>query len=80
MLKPLSSNLTFFEAIDIETLIFIMKQMKTKTSFQDPIPTDVLKKCLVHVAPLLLHIINQSIEESIFPDLLKHAKIFLESQ
>ena len=47
--------------------------MKSKTSYLDPLPTPIVKKCIKHLAPILLHIVNTSTEESTFPKPLKHA-------
>ena len=39
----------------------------------DPIPTTVIKKCIDHLLPILVHIINASIINSVFPNDFKKA-------
>ena len=62
-----------FNTIDSNQLRKIIISTKNKTCQSDPIPTKFVKKSLNHLIPIFLHIINSSIQEKIFPDLLKNA-------
>ena len=49
--------------------------MNSKFNPDDPIPTDIFKKCLDVLGPVVLLIVNKSLKESIFPASLKIASI-----
>ena len=41
----------------------------------DPVPTKVVKECLDELVPLLIVIINQSLQSGVFPDVWKEALV-----
>ena len=49
--------------------------MSNKFCSLDPIPTFVLKKCSQELAPILLHIINGSMLQGVFPAEMKTALV-----
>ena len=49
--------------------------MNSKSKVQDPIPTWMLKECFDILGPVLLKIVNMSLCEGKFPDVLKHASV-----
>ena len=53
-----------------------INSLKNASAGWDNIPTFVVKKVLKHIIRPLAYLINQSIEQGIFPDELKVAKVF----
>ena len=49
--------------------------MNSKTSILDPLPTNIAKKCLDLLMPVILHIVQGSMTEAVFPQHLKHASV-----
>ena len=72
-----SSNDSLDEFTEITTndLQLILSSLKKKFSKSDPIPTTILISAIDLLYPIILHIINKSISECIFPSPLKHALI-----
>ena len=65
----------FTEFLEINTtkLKKIVTTMKNETCKLDPIPTEIVKKCIHILSPILLHIINTAIKNNTFPEKLKCA-------
>ena len=53
-----------------------IKSLKNASAGWDNIPTLVVKKVSKHIIMSLTYLINKSIEQGIFPDELKVAKVF----
>ena len=70
-----TERLNKFSSINADKLLELIADMNSKTSSLDPVPTSVVKNCMNILAPVILHIVNQSIAESSFPDTLKHASV-----
>ena len=70
-----STCFSHFLPTDPEELKSIISSMKTKTCMLDPIPTSILKKIIEHLLPVIVHIINSSISNNTFPNLLKQARV-----
>ena len=68
------ANFEFTEVTN-EELKLILKSIKRKTCDLDPIPTTILVTVFNELLPFLLHLINQSILTSTFPDNLKTATV-----
>lgn len=68
-------SFTKFTAITIEELEKCVSEMKNKTSQSDPAPTWLVKKSMELLKHILLHIVNSSLRENIFPEELKNALI-----
>ena len=68
-------NFKEFKKLTLADLKLIFSSMNNKTCKLDPAPTFLIKKCFIQLSPLILHIINKSFEENIFPDSLKHALV-----
>ena len=66
------SNFRLFSNEEVRTII---KGMKMKSCEIDPIPTELLKKCLVDVLPTITKIINISLRDGVFVDTWKTAII-----
>ena len=64
-----------FSRLTVENVKVLIKDMNSKNCTLDPIPTWLLKECQDVIIPILTHIINISLREHIFPDVLKHATI-----
>ena len=47
--------------------------MPPKTCDLDPLPTSILKKCINLLLPAIHHIVNLSLNQDYFPDVLKKA-------
>ena len=69
-----TSIFTDFQSINNENLKNIIFSM-SKGHPHDPIPVWLLKQCYDQLSPILLQIINKSLQECTFPDSLKHAVI-----
>ena len=66
------SNFRLFSDEDVRTIIM---GMKTKSCEMDPIPTELLMKCIVKVLPTITKIINISLRDGFFVDGWKTAII-----
>ena len=66
------SNFRLFSDEEVRTIIM---GMKTKSCEMDPIPTELLKKCIVEVLPTITKIINISLRDGVFVDGWKTAII-----
>ena len=75
LLNALPSNFEF-KAVTVETIIKVIDSLKPKTSSSlDKISNKLLKYVKSELAPPLTSIFNQSIQQGIFPDLMKQAKV-----
>ena len=70
-----SEKLRNFSCVDMEKLLRFISEMNSKTSSLDPVPTAIVKKFLDILAPVILYIVNKSITDDDFPEVLKHAVI-----
>ena len=64
-----------FSKITEEQLKDLVSKMPNKFCCLDPIPPFLLKDCLPELTPILMHIINSSLDSGIFPSGMKHAVI-----
>ena len=64
-----------FSYVTSDMLKLFINEISKKTSKHDPMPTPRLIKVVDLLNPILLHIINISLQDGIFPDKLKHAII-----
>ena len=69
------SSFTSFQVLNLADLKSIMSDMKPKGHPYDPAPVWLVKDSFDSVAPIFLQVINQSFQQGIFPDSLKHAII-----
>ena len=74
--RTCQSRWTEFEVITNDKLVRIVKDMANKHCGLDPMPTDVVKKCLAQLSPLLTALVNQSLSESSVPSDLQQALVF----
>ena len=72
---PKEHHFTTFTQITYRDLKEIMQNTKDKTCKLDPIPTTIVKKSFHLLHPILLQIINFSLQNNVFPDLLKNALV-----
>lgn len=64
-----------FTPINSEQLMKIISTMKNKTCRSDPMPTSLVKSCMSLLQHILLHIINISLSNNVFPHQLKTALV-----
>ena len=69
----LTSCLSDFETVDVQSIRTIIMQSNSKTCSLDPIPTSLLKDCVDEIAPALEVIINNSLRKACFPEIYKNA-------
>ncbi len=65
----------FLYAVTEDELIKIIKTLNTKSAGEDNIPPNIVKACQNQLLKPLLILINRSLNEGIFTDNLKIAKI-----
>jgi hypothetical protein len=68
-----SDELSVFTSATTEEITKIVLDSPDKQCDLDPIPTSLLKKCILVLAPVLTSIINLSLSSSMFPQTFKHA-------
>ncbi|MFZ2540057.1 MAG: reverse transcriptase family protein [Oscillospiraceae bacterium] len=73
--NPTSNSMFFAPATDQETIEVITNLKYTNSLGNDNIPSLVIRDCKYELAYILTHIINNAMNEGVFPDLLKTAKI-----
>ena len=64
-----------FTTVSLEPLKVIVGSLKNSSPGHDEIPNSILKKFFHLLCPVMLKICNKSLEQGIFPDSLKKAKI-----
>jgi hypothetical protein len=67
--KPLSS----FEPVTVDEVVRLMNKAPAKSSALDPIPTWLLKRLTIYIAPVICRLCNMSLETGTFPLQLKQA-------
>ena len=69
------TNMTFseFNVLTMKDERDLVKKLATKCCTLDPIPTSLLKDHLDEFIPILMDVINTSLQSSTFPDILKNA-------
>ena len=66
----------FFRPTVPEEITDIIGNLKSSSSSgYDNIPIKIVKFCAIELAPIMAHINNQSLQEGVFPDVLKVAKV-----
>ena len=68
-----ASEFRKFEPLSLAGLTAIIESMPSKTCDLDPLPTNILKKCINLLLPAILHIVNLSLSLGYLPDFLKKA-------
>ena len=68
-------TLTMFSNLSPDDVKQLVLDMNSKSCSLDPIPTWLLKECLEELLPIITHIINTSLDNSTFPNFLRHATI-----
>ena len=75
LVKPLPPTFKF-KTVDVDTVIKAIDSLKPKTSSGvDRISNKLLKFVKLDLSSILTDIFNQSVQQGIFPDLLKQAKV-----
>ena len=64
-----------FTEITLEDLQSVTKLLNNKTCHLDPAPTMLISKFSEILHPVILHIVNSGIRQTLFPNNLKHASI-----
>lgn len=73
--KTLCDEFSSFSVINSEDLKDLVSKMSNKFCCLDPIPTFLLKDCVVELTPILLYIINKSLTTGSFPAGMKKAVV-----
>ena len=68
-----ASKFRNFEPLSFAGLKAITESTPSKTCDLDPLPTDILKKCIDLSLPEIHNIVNLSLSMSYFPDIIKKA-------
>ena len=69
------TGLTCFKAVTPESVAKVIRDSKTTTCSQDPIPTTLLKNSLTTLLPIITRLINLSLTQGTFPSCWKEAVI-----
>ena len=64
-----------FRVLSEDEVSVIVRKSPTKSCKADPIPTALLKEILPGIKPLLIAVVNKSLQTGIFPDDLKEALV-----
>ena len=64
-----------FSTVSLESLEAVVGSLKNSSPGHDEIPSSILKEFFHLLGPVMLKICNKSLEQGIFPDSLKKAKI-----
>ena len=64
-----------FTNVSVLEIEKVVMNSKSTTSDHDPIPTEVLKKCMTELAPVIAVITNQCFSSGYFPKVFKHAQV-----
>jgi hypothetical protein len=67
--------LSTFTPLTTDDVLRIIMKSPTKSCELDPIPTWLLKKIVDSLLPTITDIINKSVQTSVFPPALKHARV-----
>lgn len=67
--------LSKFSPVTLLELSSLIKGMRSTTCSLDPIPSILAKECLPAIAPLIITIINSSLNSGSVPDTLKLAAV-----
>ncbi len=71
--SPLQCNLSSFLAVSPSTLIQVISHLNSSTCALDPLPTKFLKTVVNCLLSDILNIINQSLQQGVFPQIFKTA-------
>src|SRR5690349_10274238 len=66
-------ELSTFTASTVEEITKVVLDLTDKKCDLHLIPTSILRKCIHHLAPIIVLIINRSLSSAIFPQTFKHA-------
>ena len=71
------TDLVFDEFVPVpeSQVVRIITNSRSATCGLDPLPTCLVKKCVLELSPIITRIINMSFQEGYFPNRLKHANI-----
>ena len=72
---PLEARMNEFNMLSVEDVRKLVAKSPTKSCGLDPLPTWLLKKIVNPLLPTMTHIINKSLQSSIFPQALKYARV-----
>ena len=64
-----------FSLVDSDQLKLHIKACRSKTCSIDPVPTSLVKSSMDQLLPIILRIVNSSLQEGVFPDSFKMAHI-----
>ena len=64
-----------FTPATVEEVRLIIKNSPTKSCELDPLPTRLLKECLEDLLPVIVNIINRSLETGVMPHAFRQATV-----
>ncbi len=64
-----------FQTVSEESVEKVIRKSPTKSCILDPIPTWLLKDCLIPLLPIITKIINLTLSEGIMPEDFKNANL-----
>jgi len=70
-----NGKLTNFQHVTVETVIHLIGSAANKQCGLDPVPTELLKKCVDLLAPFITEAFNRSLDENYVPESQKVAHI-----
>ena len=73
--RKAESSLSSFKILSEADVTKIIKASKNKTCDLDPVPTDIVKTCLIELVTPITSIINKSLATGFMPSVLKEAVV-----
>ena len=67
--------LVSFDPVSVGEVITLLNTTPSKSCCLDPIPTWLLKQLASHIAPVICHLCNLSMQSGMFPSQLKQARV-----
>ena len=75
ILLDTSSRFSCFEVVSEESVRKVIMASPSSSCSLDPIPVNLLKRCIDALLPIITRIVNMSLQSGLFPDSLKQAQI-----
>lgn len=77
--KPyINCSLASFDQVSSDIIRKIIEKSLPKSCPSDPVPTRLLKTCLVELLPAITTLLNSSLQTGVFPTAFKEGRIYLQ--
>ena len=77
--KPyINCSLASFDQVSSDIIRKIIEKSLPKSCPSDPIPTRLLKTCLVELLPAITTLLNSSLQTGVFPTAFKEGRIYFQ--